>query len=224
MPKVTLMSKLQPAAPATASADADSIPAGYWRNAQGGLTPEALVKPIDRTRDQLVRDMITAAQAQSAALARFKAGAFGDVEAFVRLSAEQYGAKLGGNKGNVTLVSFDGRYKVVRQMQESIVFDERLQAAKTLIDECIQTWGKGSDAKIMALVDDAFAVGKEGKINTGRVLGLKRLDITDPKWQSAMQAISDSVQVASSTPYIRFYERVGDTAEYRPISLDMASV
>lgn len=208
--------------PAAAPAD-DTIPAGYWRNAQGGLTPDALVKPIDRTRDQLVRDMIAAAKAHSAELGRFKAAAFGDVEAFVRLSAEQYGAKLGGTKGNVTLVSFDGRYKVVRQMQDSIVFDERLQAAKALIDECIQTWGKGSDAKIMALVDDAFAVGQEGKINTARVLGLRRLDIADPKWQAAMQAISDSVKVASSTPYIRFYERVGETAEYRAISLDVAS-
>lgn len=218
------MSKSNTAVPAVPPAADESIPAGYWRNAQGGLTPESLIKPIDRTRDQLVKEMIAAALAQSAALARFKAAAFGDVEAFVRLSAEQYDAKLGGAKGNVTLVSFDGRYKVVRQMQESIVFDERLQAAKTLIDECIQTWGQGSDAKIMALVDDAFAVGKEGKINTGRVLGLKGLDIKDAKWQSAMQAISDSVQVASSKPYIRFYERVGDTAEYRPISLDVASV
>ena len=110
------MSKSKPAAPAAASAEADAIPPGYWRNAQGGLTPEALIKPIDRTRDQLVRDMIAAAQAQSAELARFKAGAFGDVEAFVRLSAEQYGAKLGGNKGNVTLVSFDGRFKVKGSM------------------------------------------------------------------------------------------------------------
>lgn len=39
-----------------------------------------------------------------------------------------------------------------------------------------------------------------------------------------MQAIGDSVQTAGSKPYLRFYERVGDSDEYRPISLDVAGV
>jgi hypothetical protein len=38
-----------------------------------------------------------------------------------------------------------------------------------------------------------------------------------------MQAIADSVRVASSKAYVRIYERVGDTDDYRPISLDVAS-
>jgi len=57
-----------------------------------------------------------------------------DVGAFIQLSAEKYEVKVGGNKGNVSLLSFDGRYKIVRQVAENITFDERLQAAKALID------------------------------------------------------------------------------------------
>ena len=67
-------------------------------------------------------------------------------------------------------------------------------------------------------------MNKEGKINTARVLGLKRLNINDEKWLRAMQAIADSVQVAGSKPYIRIYERIGDTDQYQPISLDVAGV
>ncbi len=104
------------------------------------------------------------------------------------------------------------------------MFDERLQAAKQLIDECIQTWTEGSSDEIKALINDAFQVNKEGKINTARVLGLKRLNINDEKWLRAMQAIADSVQVAGSKPYIRIYERIGDTDQYQPISLDVAGV
>ena len=202
----------------------NAIPAGYWRDGEGRLIPENMVKPIDKARDDLVRELVGKAKVASAILADFKTKAFGDIGAFVEMSGEQYGVKLGGVKGNVTLLSFDGRFKIVRQVQEHLVFDERLQAAKQLIDECIQTWTEGSRDEIKALINDAFQVNKEGKINTARVLGLKRLNISDEKWLRAMQAIADSVQVAGSKPYIRIYERVGDTDQYQPISLDVAAV
>jgi hypothetical protein len=202
----------------------NTIPAGYWRDGEGRLIPENMVKPIDKARDDLVRELVGKAKAASAILADFKTKAFGDIGAFVEMSGEQYGVKLGGVKGNVTLLSFDGRFKIVRQIQEHLVFDERLQAAKQLIDECIQTWTEGSRDEIKALINDAFQVNKEGKINTARVLGLKRLNISDEKWLRAMQAIADSVQVAGSKPYIRIYERIGDTDQYQPISLDVAGV
>jgi hypothetical protein len=109
----------------------------------------------------------------------FKAVAFGDIEAFIDLSLEQYGAHVAGNKGNITLYSFDGQFKIVRQIQDSIRFDERLQAAKVLIDECIQSWSVGSNDHIKTLINDAFQVDREGKISTGRVLGLRRHKIDD---------------------------------------------
>ncbi|MBJ2645055.1 DUF3164 family protein, partial [Salmonella enterica subsp. enterica serovar Typhimurium] len=69
---------------------------------------------------------------------------------------------------------------------------------------------------------EAFDTDKEGNINTGRVLALRRLEIDDDRWQQAMQAIGEAVQVVGSRSYIRVYERVGDSDEYRPIALDIA--
>lgn len=196
---------------------------GYWENAEGHFIPESKVKPIDKLRSQLVADLITDAKSMAEQLARFKASAFGNIAAFVQLSFEQYDLKVGGNKGNITLTSYDGRFKVVRQIADTIVFDERLQAAKKLIDDCIARWAANSVDEIKALINDAFQVNKEGRINTGRVLGLRRLDIDDPSWKKAMTAISDSIQVSKSKPYVRFYERDEATGEYRPISLDLAT-
>ena len=109
-------------------------------------------------------------------------------------------------------------------MQDHIVFGEQLMAAKELIDECVQEWSEGANDNIRVLVSHAFQTDREGKINTGRVLALRRLAIKDEKWQQAMQAIADSMQTASTKPYIRFYERMESTGEYRPISLDVAAV
>lgn len=201
-----------------------TVPAGYWQDANGNLVPDSKVKDIDKLRHQVVTDLCRMAQISSANLAKFKLDAMQEVAALVATSLEQYGVKSGGTKGNVTLTSFDGKFKLVRQMQDRIVFGEQLMAAKALIDECVQTWSQGANDNILVLVNHAFQTDKEGKINTSRVLGLRRLDIKDAAWQQAMQAIADSMQTASTKPYIRFYERHDATGEYLPISLDVAAV
>lgn len=199
-------------------------PAGYRRNAQGHLVPESAIKPVDQMRDQLVIDLVAKAIELRTVLQSFKVGAFSDIAAFIQLSAEQYGAKLGGTKGNVTLISFDGRYKVQRAIAEHIRFDERLQAAKALIDDCVKDWSTGVRKELMVLINDAFRVDQSGNIRTGSVLALRKLEIEDARWLEAMRAIGDSVQVIGSKSYVRIYERVGDTDQWSPISLDVAGV
>ena len=201
-----------------------TVPPGYWKDAEGRLVPEELIKEIDKCRHELVLDLAIQAQNMSQAMAKFKAAAFADIYAFTDLSMEKYGVQHGGKKGNLTLYSYDGRYKVQVAIAEHMVFDERLQAAKALIDECILEWSQGSRAEIQVLVQDAFQTNQAGKINTGRVLSLSRLDIKDDKWQQAMTAINDSLQVVGSKSYVRFYERIGNTDQYQPISLDVAAL
>ena len=201
-----------------------NVPNGYMRNAQGHLVPLELVKPIDQERDRLVRELVALAKDLNARLVAGKSKMFGDVAAFVELSAEQYGVKRGGTKGNITLPTYDGAFKLQIATAENVTFDERLQAAKTLIDECINEWAKGSRPEIMVLVQQAFQTDKEGNLNVGRILGLRRLEIADARWQEAMKAISESVQVIGTKQYVRLYERVGDSDRYVPIALDMVAV
>lgn len=107
-------------------------------------------------------------------------------------------------------------------MADNIAFDERLQAAKALIDECLHEWTEGARAEVITLINDAFRVDQAGNIRTGSVLALRRLQIDDERWQRAMQAIGEAVQVVSTKAYVRIQERVGDTDQYRSIPLDIA--
>lgn len=206
------------------TAQQQAIPEGYRRDAQNRLVHQDQIKEIDRLRDELVLELVDKARAASAALAAFKLSAFAQIDSFVELSKAEYGAKLGGKKGNVGLLSFDGRYKIQKAVQEGIAFDERLQAARALIDECLQDWTAGARPELLTIVNDAFSADTKGEIRTARVLALRRLEISDERWMRAMQAISDACQVVGSKSYIRVYERVGDTDQYKPISLDIAGV
>jgi hypothetical protein len=207
----------------TTTTDTGTIPEGYRMNAAGHLVPITQIKQIDRERDALVGELAAAARALNGTLRNFRNRAHGDIQAFAELSAEKYGARLGGKKGNLTLMSFDGRYKIQRAISDQLVFDERLQAAKALVDECLKEWAAGSRQEIVTLINDAFQVDRAGKIDTARVLRLRNLDIADERWKKAMEAISDSLQVATSRSYIRVYERIGNTDSYQPINLDLAN-
>lgn len=199
------------------------IPAGYRADSKGRLVPESTIKTIDIVRDGLVIDLIVEAKDAQERLKKLKALAFSEIASFIDLSLNQFEVHIGGNKGNITLYSFDGKYKIIRQIQDTIRFDERLQAAKILIDECIQSWSVDSNDHLKVLILDAFQVDKEGKISTGRVLGLRRHDINDSKWRQAMDAIAESINIVDSKRYVRFYERDHE-GKYQAISLDFANV
>ena len=203
--------------------EAIAIPPGYMQDALGRLVPEEMVKEIDKLRDQTVRRIAAAALMTAETVLNFKEMAVSDIKAFTALSAEEYETTLGGVKGNITLRSYDGKYKVCRDIGENLVFDERLQVAKALIDECINSWAEGSDAKIRTLILDSFQVDKQGRVNTKRILSLRKLNIDDPTWKRAMDAIGESIQVAGSKAYIRVYERQVDDS-YQLINVDLASL
>jgi len=201
-----------------------NAPEGYMENGLGHLIPLDKIKPVDLARHELVMELAALAEGLQTAMKRYRDKAMGDVEAFADLSAEKYEAPIGGKKGNVRLMSFDGRYMIQRQISENLVFDERLQAAKALIDQCITRWAEGSNNNIKALVNSAFNVDREGRVNVGRILGLRSLDIPDADWLQAMKAITDSIQVAGSKAYLRIYKRRESDGKYEAIPLDLAAL
>ena len=197
----------------------------YKKDARGNLVPIDNIREIDLLRDELVMEIVGKAQAVAEQLADYKRGAMDDINAFVQLSAERFGVELGGKKkGNLTLHSFDGRYRVQYAVQDTLSFDEGLQAAKALIDEALHDMLAGvTDADVWTIVQAAFATDKEGNISTGKVLGLRRLKIGHPKWQQAMDAVADSLQILTSKAYVRVYRR-DDEGEYKLMNLDIAKV
>jgi hypothetical protein len=194
------------------------------KNAAGHLVPMEQIREQDLLRDEVVRQLARRAEEIAAELAAFKSRALSDVADLVRIAGEKYGASLGGKKGNVSLMSFDGRYKITRSVAERIVFTEELEAAKSLIDDCITRWSNGANPNIRALVDRAFRTDNKGQIKTAAVLELLRLEIDDAEWKNAMLAIRDSIQTTGTAIYVRVYRRVGDSDQYEPIPLDLACV
>jgi hypothetical protein len=201
-----------------------NIPAGFVRNSVGHLVPIDQVRDQDKLRDQVAIDLSKEAKALSLALKNFKKKALGDVADLISIAGERYGVQMGGKKGNVTIPSYDGKFKVVRSYADRLTFTEEMEVAKVLVYDCIKAWSKGADNHLLAIVDRVFSPNRNGQIKTSDVLDLLRLEIDDEGWKSAMQAVKDSILVSGSSVYIRVYERINGTDEYRAIPLDLAAV
>ncbi|WP_392352458.1 DUF3164 family protein [Pseudoalteromonas rhizosphaerae] len=200
------------------------MPQEFLINHKGQQVPLKGIRPADIIRHEFVQKAIELAKAQSYQLAEFKKQQMSEFDAFMGLLAQDYAVEMGGKKGNVTLRSFDHKQKVTLQVQESIELGPELLVAKELIDECLNEWSEGANENLKLIIEQTFATDKKGKVSVQKVLGLRRLKITDDsgKWQRAMDIIADAIQVIDSTRFIRFYETVGE--QERAISLDIAKL
>lgn len=208
-------------APHPAAIDVGGTP--YLRDAKGNLVPVASVKPVDLLMDETVRKILDSARSVSAVVAAFKGEAFESVNELQALIAQNYNATVGGKKGNITLVSFDGCQKVQVQVADLLEFGPELQAAKALIDECLTEWAVGSAVELRALVNRVFSVDKEGQINRAELFMLLRVEIEDERWVRAMEAIRDSIRVIGSRTYVRFYDRPAPDAAWHAVTIDLAA-
>ena len=202
----------------------ETIPEGYMKNALGHLVPRANVREQDLMRDQVALSLAIEASALNRALSAFKKKALGDIADLVKIAGERYEVVLGGKKGNVSINTYDGKYKVQRSVADRIQFTEEIEAAKSLINQCIARWSEGANDNIRAIVDRAFSKDTKGQLKTAAVLDLMRLDIDDDEWKRAMDAIRDSIQTTGTATYVRVYERIGDSDQYKAIPLDLAAV
>ncbi|MDR3514073.1 MAG: DUF3164 family protein [Caulobacteraceae bacterium] len=196
----------------------------YRIDPKGSYVPDEVIRPHHKLEDQVVRRLFEKAEQLSAAMAEFKEAAFADIDSFVDLLSEKYGQKAGGEKGNLTMATFDGLMQLKVQVSDRIDFGPELQVARDIVQSLIEEWSEDTRPELRAILSRAFQKDKDGKLNRGAVLALLRYDIDDERWRSAMEAIRDSIKVVGSSRYIRFYRRRNSVDGYDPLSLDMATV
>lgn len=196
----------------------------YMTDAKGKLVPLEMIQPAQKLEDEVVRKQLRFAKDLNGQIGRFRGHCFEDLGSFEALLAQEYDASKGGSKGNKTFMTVDGLQKVQVQVSDFIDFGPQLQIAKTLVDECLNEWSADSRPEIRALITRAFNTDKTGQINRSDIFMLMRLDIDDPRWKQAVEAIRDAMRIVGSKTYIRFYERDSIEAGWKAVSIDLAKV
>jgi len=194
----------------------------YMPTAKGGLMPIEMVKPLDLLKDGVVRKVMGYAIALSQQVSRFLGHTFRDIGSLEALMAQEYGAKLGGAKGNITLYTYDGLFKIEVRVQDHLDFGPEVQIAKALFDECLVEWSADSRAEIRSLVTDAFRTDKAGQISRSGIFTLLRTESDDPRWNEALRALRDAMIVIGSKTYVRMWMRPTCDARWSSVTIDLA--
>lgn len=199
------------------------VPAGYRKNAKGHLVPEHLIGPVDLMTDDLVNEIAHDWKLMHEELTSFKRVTFGEVHALIATINDEYKVKRGGEKGNVQFFNYDGRYKLVVAVNETIAPGPELQAAQEKINECLDNWTDDARPELKSIINEAFATDGQGGIRISRILQIRRYKIQSEDWQMAMKALDEALRVVGSKQYLRLYER-NQAGAYLPIPLDIAAL
>jgi len=196
----------------------------YYEDSRGALVPLENLRVLDVLRDETVQEIIEAAKEMNNLMIDFKKKVAQKIEEFVELSASEHGVDFGGTKGNIKLRTIDGRFLVQVAQNETIDFNEQLQIAEHLIEECISERSANADPVLLAMVKAAFTQDHTGNVNVRDIMKLRKYEIDDPKWKEAMEAIQNSIETTGTKEYIRFYERRPGDKKMTAISLDLACI
>lgn len=189
----------------------------FREDSRGAWMPESSIKPQDILKDDLVESAADKIVDMRDKMKQLNQEIKDEIRAYIELIGEKYGVKLKGNKGNITLTSYDGKTRIVISISESIYLDENVIAAKELIDEYLEDEIKDASFDIKQLVTSAFRV-KQGVLDVRSILKLRSLRIDDERWKKAMDIIADSIVVKSSKSCLRLYKQNAEgTMEYIPL-------
>lgn len=198
----------------------------YLRNGKGHLVPLSAVRPEDQLQDELVRKIMAYGEDLQAEIGRYKAHVFADIGAFDALLAQKYGAETSEEtRGNRTLSTYDGSLQIKVRLAERMTFGPELQQAKALLDQMIQERAGSADPFLVALVNQAFNVGTEGRVDVASILALRRMEFDDPRWSRVCQAIDEAKRPDGTKQYVTLHRRKEQPQKgYDLVAIDLAAV
>ena len=194
----------------------------YMMDTKGGLKPVETISDRDLEQDLTTRKICSYALALSDQINRFRQHTMDDIEEYQDFLAKEYGASVGGEKGNITLTSFDGCLQVRVQIADLIQIGPEIQVARSLFFECLREWSQDSRPEIRAIITDAFSTDKLGNISLTKLAILQRVQSDDDRFKRGQEAIKDALKPISSKSYVRCYQRESYDARWEAITLDIA--
>lgn len=194
----------------------------YWIDSNGEAVPEKYVPNKEKKDDQLVEEIFCAIKKLSSEIQQAREFVDMKIEEYISWLEIEYGVKPDW-KGNLKISNFSDSRRIKKKIQDRLEFDNRLQLAKTKINECLGKWAKHARLEVKTIISRAFATDKEGKVNARQVLGLLTLNIDDSEWQEAMELIRQSRKINNTKEYYYFEER-GQKNAWENIVLSFSAV
>lgn len=195
------------------------------RKAKEAKELEAKRKEYENNRELLIKSSMTIAQRIHDDMKSFKQDLFKGVENFYDLMKE-YGDVKKMNKGNFSIKSHDGQFKLEVSKNITFAFDERGDQAETLVKEFLQDKIKKNDKVAYELITSLLERDKKsGKFDPRNIHKLYAYEtkFQDERFQKAMRLFKEAYTEQKTCQYVRFFQ-MNDNGKYEAIGLNFSSI
>lgn len=196
---------------------------GFWMSPRGKAVDPEVISPLDKRRDRTVEQIVKAAARLENRMRVDKEKYLQKIDKYMSYIEKKFHAERTG-KGNLVLTNYSGTVQVEVKISDVIVFDEKLQIAKTMIDACLKKWGADANKNYRAVVDQAFEVDKTGQVNKYNIIRLMRLNIKDEGWKNAMAVLQKSQNITATRQYLNIKKRADLNSKWESINLNFSSM
>lgn len=193
---------------------------GNWLDGAGQPIPVKYVDKVAKKRDAVVARIVKKAISEELRLMAMKRDFMAEIDAYLDWLVAEKGGEALNDGGNYVLSSFSQHQRVTLKIQKFLELDERIHLVKQKIDSCLTRWSQGGNSNLKAVVFEAFKVDQQGRLDTMRVLSLRRLKINDSEWKEAMKLLTEAISVSGSKAYIIIEERKDRRSNWRTVRLN----
>lgn len=181
-------------------------------------------KKYEQDREDLINDLMLAADNIHQMLSQFKSDSFNRIDQFAE-RMQEYGDVSGNSKGGFSLENAEGTMKVKYSSQTKKGFDERADMAEQKLKSFLERFVKVRNKETYKLVLQLLERTNSGDFDDKLIMKLWNMenDFDDQDWRDAIKLFKESYNPRATTKYMNFYRR-DDKGAWRLINLNFASV
>jgi hypothetical protein len=178
-------------------------------------------KDYEQLRDETALKLVGKAVALADAIKDFKVEVFSDMSGLYELLKE-YSNRHADGKGNFTIESSDGTYKIEFTRQTLGSFDERADQAEKHIIDFVNSHFAG-DEKTKEFITGLLERSK-GKFDVKQVQKLYAMEAsyTDPNWLEGIRLFKEAWKLSETKDYTRFFIKY--KSEWKAVNLNFSSI
>lgn len=190
------------------------------RDANGDLVPVKYVSAFDKLRDRNVNKIIGNGRKLRTALEKFM------IDSIALMNEVAAQKESHGDKGNLSVSSFDGLLRVSIRQRYNIFFDARVREARdkmfAYVDSVLSRV-KAEDAQALRVIlQEAFRVGANNMLSTSKVMALIRMDIKNADWKASQDVLKAALTPQKGKQYLQLETRPDTNHDFVSIRLDVS--
>jgi hypothetical protein len=141
---------------------------------------------------------------------------------FIEQALNNHGCRIGGKKGNFTLTSYDETIKITFTYADIMHFNEQIKPAQELFIQCLRDLPLDDHPEAKILLQDLLQLDKQNRVDRRLLFKLLNVPSKDTRWLKGQDILKNALTIATSSPYLRIYERTG--FHWKPISLNFTKL